>query len=81
MNKNIGVIHSLSEKAPYFKEVVEFGLKTCQLVGWDPELWTKETAGQVREEIRETGICVTAFWAGWPGRSRESALPSGALQS
>lgn len=67
LNKRIGVIHKLTESAPFFQRVVDFGIQCCQLVSWNPELWTDERAALVREEIEASGIHVTAFWAGWPG--------------
>lgn len=63
----IGVMNRLTEKGPYFEELVEFGLQTCQLVSWQPELWTEERAAEVKSEITSGGIRVSVFWAGWSG--------------
>ncbi len=63
----IGVISPLKEDCSNFKKVTEFGLKVCQLVSWDPSKWTEETAENVKQAVRETGIRVTCLWAGWPG--------------
>jgi sugar phosphate isomerase/epimerase len=67
LRSRIGVIHSLQEKEPFFKRVQDFGILCCQLVSWNPELWTDQRASLVKREIRDSGIRVTAFWAGWPG--------------
>ena len=67
MNKRIGVITGLKADGPCFKNVIDFGLSCCQLVNWDPSIRTDKVAGQVKEEIAETGINVTSFWAGWTG--------------
>ncbi len=67
MRPRIGVITSLREQRPYFQELLDFGIHVCQLVGWDPDLWTSQRAQQVREDAAENGITITAFWAGWSG--------------
>ena len=67
MKNKIGVISGMTENADNLTEVVEYGLDTCQLVNWDPHLWTEKTADLVRRRISETGIRVTGFWAGWSG--------------
>ncbi len=67
MNKRIGVMSSLTKDADNFQTVLEYGLSTCQLVSWDPSLWTEETAEAVVRTKQETGIHVPGFWAGWTG--------------
>lgn len=67
MTNEIGVIHKLTEEGPFFKRVLDFGISTCQLKSWDQSIWTEDRARLVRQEIEETGIHVTSFWAGWPG--------------
>ena len=67
MNDRIGVINKLKDEGPFFDSVLGFGLKTCQLSGWDSDLWTRDRAEMVRAEIESTGVLVTSFWAGWPG--------------
>ncbi len=52
---------------PCFDEMVEMGLKVCQLVSWEPENWTGEIAERVRKEAEKKSIHVTSLWAGWPG--------------
>jgi sugar phosphate isomerase/epimerase len=65
---NIGIITSLHPQGNCFDAVKHFGLKTCQLVSWNPELATKEMAEKVNKESEETGVRVCAMWAGFPGR-------------
>jgi sugar phosphate isomerase/epimerase len=67
MTSRIGVLVGLPERAPVFKELTAFGLRTCQLVSWNPALWTADYAATVRAEAARAAVLVTAFWAGWPG--------------
>lgn len=63
----VGVMARLHPEGDPFWEVRAFGLSVCQLVGWEPELWTARRARRVREESAAAGVRATAFWAGWPG--------------
>ena len=67
MDNRIGVISTLSAEAGNLLEVAEYGLDTCQLVSWDPQLWTETTAAAVRARAAETRVGISAFWAGWSG--------------
>jgi sugar phosphate isomerase/epimerase len=67
MSARIGVLVPLPAEGPVFTELLDFGLQVCQLVSWETERWTDERARQVRAEIDQHDINVTAFWAGWPG--------------
>ncbi len=67
MNKRIGVISSLKSNKPNFAEVAEFGLSVCQLVSWNPEIWTDDLARKARSESESQNVRMTSFWAGWPG--------------
>lgn len=67
MKNEIGVMASLRPEGPSLGPVAEFGLKVCQLVHWDPELWTDRAAERVREESEKIGVRISAFWAGTPG--------------
>ncbi len=67
MDNRIGVISTMSEDAGNLAEVAGYGLDVCQLVSWRPELWTEETAAAVRSRSTETGVRISAFWAGWSG--------------
>jgi sugar phosphate isomerase/epimerase len=67
MSNEIGVMVQLKEDGPCFQEVQKFGLDHCQLVSWEPGLWTEERANDVRREYEKCGINVNALWAGWSG--------------
>ncbi len=66
MNNRIGVMTSLTP-GPSLSEVHAFGLAVCQLVSWERELWTPDRAAAMVREMADTGVRITAFWAGWPG--------------
>jgi len=63
----IGVINGMAKEGNIFAHVAEFGLDVCQLVNWDPTLWTEAWAKRVVRESRDTGVRVCALWAGWSG--------------
>ena len=45
----------------------EHGFDSCQLLCWEPEIWTAENAEIVKELLAKHGITVSAFWCGWDG--------------
>lgn len=40
---------------------------SCQLVSWNPTIWTEENAALLNELFAKYGITVSAFWCGWEG--------------
>jgi len=68
----IGVINSLRPERfdDIFGRVRQFGLKTCQLGSWNPDLWTDDLAAKVREQSAASGVYVAAFWSGVPGPAK-----------
>ncbi|OGV49962.1 MAG: hypothetical protein A2X49_00700 [Lentisphaerae bacterium GWF2_52_8] len=67
MRNEVGVLEPLRDNGPDFKRVAGFGVKVCQLVSWNPLLWTDEMAKTVRTRSKESGVKITSLWAGWPG--------------
>lgn len=65
---DIGIITSLSKDGNSFESVRQFGLRTCQLVSWDPSLAVPSVAERIVRESEESGVGVCAMWAGYPGR-------------
>ncbi len=65
----IGVIRSMAkeEGKNIFAAVADFGLKVCQLVNWDPNLWTPAWAKRVTAEANDAKVRICALWAGWSG--------------
>ena len=45
----------------------ENGFETCQLVSWNPEVWTEENAKILNGLLEKNNIAVSAFWCGWEG--------------
>jgi sugar phosphate isomerase/epimerase len=65
---DIGIITGLKPDGKSFESVKQFGLRTCQLVSWNPTLATRETAEAIVRESEQSGVRVCAVWAGFPGR-------------
>ena len=47
----------------------KFGFSSCQLISWNPQVWTDENAETIRTLLDRYGITVSAFWCGWEGPS------------
>lgn len=45
----------------------ENGFDSCQLMAWEPALWTQQNAVRTKELLQEYGVTVSAFWCGWEG--------------
>jgi sugar phosphate isomerase/epimerase len=60
---------SLQPNGGTLEEVRRFGLKVCQVVNWNADLWTDEAADRLREESRTSGVRITSLWTGYPGKS------------
>lgn len=64
----LGVIVTLTQNPrEVLQKVVDLELPTCQLTVWNEALATKEMAEQVKDAVAETGVEISAVWAGWPG--------------
>lgn len=50
-----------------FEAIRREGFTSCQLVSWNPSLWTEEEAKAVNEAVARTGVTLSAFWCGWEG--------------
>ena len=66
---NVGIIirHGAQGMRERFAGAAEQGFFHCQLVSWNPELWTAENAAEIKALSREFGVQITAFWCGWEG--------------
>ena len=67
MKNEVGVMAGLHAEGPSLNYVAEFKLKVCQVVCWNPDLFTAARAAALRRESAKTGVKVTSLWAGWPG--------------
>ena len=64
----IGVLVPLRQEIDHeFSKMLDLGIETCQLCGWDKTLFTDALAHRVKAAATENGIEITAFWCGWEG--------------
>ena len=70
MNVGIVIIHAKEGMAEKFASAASQGFKHCQLISWDPTLWTDESAEEIKRLSAEHGVEITAFWCGWVGPKR-----------
>ena len=64
----IGVLVGLVESpADEIRRVAEFGLKSCQVVTWKPELYNDRVGEALLAAAGECGVSVSTLWAGYPG--------------
>ena len=40
---------------------------TCQILSWDPAVWTAENAVALKALLEKHGVVPSAFWCGWVG--------------
>lgn len=70
---NIGTcvaFSSIEEMPSKFATLRENDFDSCQLIAWNPALWTAENAAYLKELLVQYDITVTAFWCGWNGPCR-----------
>ena len=63
----IGVMSILRKDSNPFPGIAAQGLTTTQLQNWDMSLLTEEIAQQTCHDIKEAGVRLAAFWAGYSG--------------
>jgi len=64
----LGVIINLMEHPEEeFRKVNEFGFRTCQVNGWNQDLFTEEIANRVIASCQKYRVQITSFWCGWEG--------------
>ena len=66
----LGVIAPLS-KGPEkeLQKAHDLGLPTCQIVCWNPDLFTEEMATRLIDASKKYDVEVTTIWTGYPGRT------------
>ena len=47
--------------------ICENGFTTCQLLAWDPKVWTDDNADTLKALLDRYGVTPSAFWCGWVG--------------
>ncbi len=50
-----------------FSMAAKEGFDNCQLISWDPSLWTDENTELVKDCVKKYGVDISAFWCGWEG--------------
>ena len=66
----IGTCVSLSSMDDIEKRLAtlgKHGFDSCQLLAWNPKIWTAENARILKALLDKLGITVSAFWCGWEG--------------
>ena len=66
----IGVCIGIDDLADFEKQIAEFpkeGFTTCQLLAWNPKIWTPENAEKIKKLLAENNVTPSAYWAGWEG--------------
>ena len=66
---DIGVLVHLADRDDLFVNVANMGVKVCQLCCWNMQLYTPEMARRVKTQSEQSGVEITAVWAGWNGDS------------
>jgi sugar phosphate isomerase/epimerase len=65
---DLGVICRLTAEGNPFNIVAANGMKTAQLVNWNIRMLTDELAEKTVADLKESGIRLAAYWAGYSGR-------------
>jgi len=70
LKNKVGVLlgfHAGVDIKASFQKAVDMDLECCQLIIWDAVNHTDENAELIKKASQETGIEITALWAGWTG--------------
>jgi len=67
-NMEIGVIAMLRKNDNPFEIIARYGVKTAQVQNWDMTNLTESFAEKVKCDMKNDGIRLAAFWAGYTGR-------------
>lgn len=61
---NFNTLEGIENK---FRTLCENGFDSCQLLSWNPEVWTDENVEILKTLLTKYGVTVSAFWCGWEG--------------
>lgn len=61
------VINSIEEITKKFEMMVKEKFDNCQIISWEPSIWTDENAKLIKELLEKNNITASAFWCGWEG--------------
>lgn len=60
-------LNDIKEIPEKFETLKKNGFDSCQIISWNPAVWTDENAELLNKYIKDYGITVSAFWCGWGG--------------
>lgn len=61
------LINTMDGAEEKFQTLRKHGFTSCQLLAWNPDIWTDENAQILKSLIEKYEIEVSAFWCGWTG--------------
>lgn len=61
------LLPSMDGIADKFATLRKNNFDSCQLLSWNPAVWTDENAAILNKLLEEYDITVSAFWCGWEG--------------
>lgn len=69
MNVGVAIVYDgkLTDLEQKIRDSVERGFHHCQLMSWEPSLWSDQSALEIKGYLEKYGMTVTAFWCGWEG--------------
>ena len=50
-----------------FKTLCDNGFDCCQLISWNPAVWTDENVELLKSLLEKYEVMISAFWCGWEG--------------
>ena len=62
-------LHEMDGMEKKFEDLLKQGFDNCQLLSWNPSVWTAENAAAIHAMTKKYGITISAFWCGWEGPS------------
>lgn len=60
-------LNEMNEMAKKFDDLLSQGFDNCQLISWNPSVWTAENAKALNAMTAQRGVTISAFWCGWEG--------------
>ena len=65
---DIGVLVNLNKEPEMaIERVAKFGLCSCQMCSWQPDMWTDEVGQKLAAACKRLDVRVSTFWAGYTG--------------
>lgn len=67
MNIGICIHQSAEDMEERFANAARMDFRHCQLLSWNPALWTEEEAVKILGYCEKYDMHITEFWCGWEG--------------